>query len=69
MIERDRETAWALSQQIPIAMNDEVLSGLANLCSTARRLGIVNQYEYDELTEFGRIRREELRKYAGEDMQ
>ena len=66
MISQDRETAWALSKQIPIAMNDEVLSGLANLCNAARRLGIINQYEFDDLSEFGRIRREELRKYAGE---
>ena len=27
MIERERETAWSLSQQIQIAINDEVLSG------------------------------------------
>ena len=62
MISRDRETAWALSKQIPIVMDGEVLSGLANVVLAARRCGMISEAEYDELAELGRVKREELRE-------
>ena len=64
MILRERETAWALSKMIPIVMDDEVLSGLANVVVAARRCGMITESEYDELSEMGRVKRNELREDA-----